>query len=211
MVGEFGELVLSVTSRAYDILVGRGWIDQRVANVDDTLSALSEHSVAIPRNFAETSLEFRQIIPQIVIRCGDEWLLHRRTTDATEKRLHGVWGIALGGHVSCKSTLYEKSRVLEVNAAAYRELKEESSVKLRGALRLVALLTNDLSEVSKHHAAVVYTGKVFAKSNIMARESDLDSIEWATTDEIREKYYDLLDNWSQIMFLKLSARSGALG
>lgn len=202
MVNNFGELVLAVADTTYSVLIGHGWW---TGDYQEAMTRLERHATWIPRSFAETTTQFRQIITQVCVRFGDKWLIHVRTTAGDEPRLHGKVSFAFGGHVSKES---DRSNVeYAIDATCYRELGEELEYTITsGPPTFVAMMTQDDSEVSKMHVAVVYVMSMWT-DEVQLKEPDMADLKWVTREEINSTYYDRMDNWSQTMFNRLTARS----
>ncbi len=52
------------------------------------------------REEAETNTKFKQVIPYVMVRHGDHYLLTQRTSKQQETRLHGKFSIGIGGHIN---------------------------------------------------------------------------------------------------------------
>src|SRR5438034_890459 len=53
-----------------------------------------------PRYEVETDPEFKQLIPYVVLKCGELVFHYRRGSSGTEKRLEALRSIGIGGHIS---------------------------------------------------------------------------------------------------------------
>src|SRR5215471_18559418 len=53
-----------------------------------------------PRYEVETDPSFKQLIPYIVLKCGEQVFHYRRGASGTEKRLEALRSIGIGGHIS---------------------------------------------------------------------------------------------------------------
>ena len=65
------------------------------------------------RSEAETDPSFKQLIPYVVLKCGDLLFHYRRGSAGTEKRLETLRSVGIGGHISAEDA--------EVSRDAYRE------------------------------------------------------------------------------------------
>lgn len=145
------------------------------------------------RDFAESDETFKQIIPYLVVKFEDKYLLYRRTKKVSETRLREKLSIGIGGHINPIDDV-EGSVVFE---ALKRELAEEISVNLKGEPTAVGYINDDQNEVGRVHLGVVYTVEassldfeVMEKENIVA--------EWATKEKLKENF-DRLETWSQLI------------
>src|ERR1043166_6958302 len=52
------------------------------------------------RSQAENDLHYKQLIPYVLIVCGDRLLRYQRGKGGQETRLRGLWSVGIGGHIS---------------------------------------------------------------------------------------------------------------
>ena len=91
---------------------------------------VDQFSKFIPRNFAETCEDWKQIIMYVVVKTnfpkkGDHVLAYMRSPGHTEKRLASLWSVGFGGHIGpedlCGHDQYSKT----LRQSMDRELMEE--------------------------------------------------------------------------------------
>ena len=56
--------------------------------------------VYLNRSEAEQDKHFKQLIPYVLLICGDRILRYRRGKGGQETRLHGLFSVGVGGHIS---------------------------------------------------------------------------------------------------------------
>jgi predicted NUDIX family phosphoesterase len=83
--------------------------------------------VYLNRSEAEQDKRYKQLIPYVLLICGDRILRYRRGKGGQETRLHGLYSVGVGGHIS------EEDHGLFSNNRGYqdgmrRELMEEVAV-----------------------------------------------------------------------------------
>ena len=71
------------------------------------LDLIASKHFFIDRPTAEISPQFRQIIPYVVIRNGDQYFVLVRTPKQSETRLHHKVSLGIGGHVNPGHSLLE--------------------------------------------------------------------------------------------------------
>ncbi|HSU54630.1 MAG TPA: hypothetical protein VLT36_11280 [Candidatus Dormibacteraeota bacterium] len=110
------------------------------------------------RSEAENDPRYKQLIPYVLIMCGDRILRYRRGKAGGETRLHGLYSVGVGGHISEEDHgLFSKDVGYEDGMR--RELREEVEVHdFKEAS--VALLNDDSSDVGKVHFGVVHIMQV---------------------------------------------------
>jgi predicted NUDIX family phosphoesterase len=106
------------------------------------------------RSEAEQDRRYKQLIPYVLVICQDKILRYRRGKGGQETRLHGLFSVGVGGHIS------EEDNGLFSNAVGYhdsmrRELIEEVDVaEVKDAM--VAMINDDSTDVGYVHLGVVH-------------------------------------------------------
>jgi predicted NUDIX family phosphoesterase len=106
------------------------------------------------RSEAEQDKRYKQLIPYVLVICNGKILRYRRGRGGQETRLHGLYSVGIGGHIS------EEDHGLFSNDRGYqdgmrRELMEEvaiDDVKETPA----ALINDDSTDVGYVHFGVVH-------------------------------------------------------
>ena len=136
------------------------------------------------RSEAEQDKNYKQLIPYVLILCNDKILRYRRGKGGGETRLHGLYSVGIGGHIS------EEDHGLFSNAQGYqdgmrRELMEEVAIDDVDAAA-VALINDDSTEVGYVHFGVVHILHVVDES-IIGRRSGIVSPEFIPiADAVRD-------------------------
>src|SRR5437773_2560768 len=87
----------------------------------------STNILYLNRSDAEQDKRHKQLIPYVLILCNDRTLRYRRGKGGQETRLHGLYSVGIGGHIS------EEDHGLFSNRLGYhegmrRELMEEVAI-----------------------------------------------------------------------------------
>jgi predicted NUDIX family phosphoesterase len=145
-----------------------------------------------PRYEVETDPSFKQLIPYIVLACGDRLFHYRRGSAGTEKRLEALRSIGIGGHVS------------EADAAGgpnpyytgmMRELTEEVELTCGFQERCIGFINDDRTPVGSVHLGVVHLFDLDAPE-ARSREDALADAGFAPFAElIKER--EQFETWSQ--------------
>src|SRR5947209_6396709 len=120
------------------------------------LPSVTSHSkiLYLNRSEAEQDKRYKQLIPYVLVICNDKILRYRRGKGGGETRLHGLYSVGIGGHIS------EEDHGLFSNALGYqegmrRELMEEVAIdEMKEAA--VAVINDDSTEVGYVHFGVVH-------------------------------------------------------
>jgi predicted NUDIX family phosphoesterase len=145
------------------------------------------------REEAETNLAFKQVIPYILVRYKDQYVMTQRTSQQQETRLHNLYSIGQGGHVNDQD-FKGKDPILE---GLMRELREEFVLAPEYGCTLVGLINDDSNDVGKVHFALVYELRVSGVLLEVA-EKGKHVAQWADITKLRA-YYDRMENWSKIV------------
>src|SRR5216117_3152040 len=130
----------------------------------------SSHILYLNRSEAEQDKRYKQLIPYVLAICKDKILRYRRGRGGQETRLHGLYSVGIGGHIS------EEDHGLFSTGLGYhegmrRELMEEVAIdEVKEAA--VAVINDDSTEVGQVHFGVVHLMHV-ANETIAGRRSGI--------------------------------------
>jgi len=110
--------------------------------------------VYLNRSEAEQDKRYKQLIPYVLLICNGKILRYRRGKGGQETRLHGLYSVGIGGHIS------DEDHGLFSTGVGYeegmrRELIEEVDVENVNA-PAVGLINDDSTEVGLVHLGVVH-------------------------------------------------------
>ncbi|WGS65538.1 NUDIX domain-containing protein [Marinitoga aeolica] len=146
------------------------------------LEKIFKNAYFIDRELAETDESKKQIIPYVVIK--DEKgkiLVVQRTKKQTEKRLHNLYSVGIGGHINPIDE--SNNPELTFYNGLNRELNEELYIDKLKSLEYVGLILDDSTEVSRVHLGILF-------------------IAYVTTADIREK-----ENFNELWLDELEFRN----
>ena len=140
----------------------------------------SSQVLYLNRSDAEQDKRYKQLIPYVLIICNDRILRYRRGKGGQETRLHGLFSVGIGGHIS------EEDRGLFSNRLGYhegmrRELMEEVAIEEMNEAA-VAVINDDSTEVGFVHFGVAHVMRV-ANEEIVGRRSGIVSPEFIPMGE----------------------------
>src|SRR5437879_8009924 len=114
----------------------------------------SSRLVYLNRSDAEHDKRYKQLIPYVLLICNGKILRYMRGKGGQETRLHGLYSVGVGGHISEEDHGLFSVRV-GYQDAMRRELMEEVAVE--GAKEAaVAIINDDSTEVGWVHFGVVH-------------------------------------------------------
>jgi predicted NUDIX family phosphoesterase len=147
-----------------------------------------------PRYEVETDPSFKQLIPYIVLKCGEMLFHYRRGSAGTEKRLEALRSVGIGGHISEADTV---GGIDPYQTGMMRELTEEVDLGCQFTERCIGFINDDRTLVGSVHLGVVH---IFELESCAAR-----SREDALADAGFAKWNELLrcaeqfETWSQFV------------
>jgi predicted NUDIX family phosphoesterase len=150
----------------------------------------------INRSEAEQDRRYKQLIPYALILCGDKILRYRRGKGGQETRLHGLYSVGVGGHISEEDHgLFEHARAsIGYHEAMQRELMEEVEIEVTKDTA-VAVINDDSTEVGYVHLGIVHIVQV-ADEQVANRRSGLVGAEFVSVSEA-VKNLDAYESWSR--------------
>jgi predicted NUDIX family phosphoesterase len=175
-----------------------GLIARGLERVLRTVHATSEYR---PRAEIEDDPALQQIIPYCVVHHphDDTYLLTRRLRRSSEKRLHHLYSLGIGGHVNPGEGEAEDPVV----GGLRREWAEEIRCAAPARASLVAMLNDDSSPVSRVHLGLVFLVEP-AEGTVEVREIEKLEGESLSLDAMRRHYLSM-ESWSQLVFDDLVA------
>ena len=172
-------------------------------DIENYLPALTATTqvLYVNRSDAEQDRRYKQLIPYVLILCHDKILRYRRGKGGQETRLHGLYSVGIGGHIS------EEDHGLFSERQGYhegmrRELLEEVDI---GDVvdAAVAVINDDSTEVGYVHFGVVHVVHV-PDEKIVGRRSGIVAPEFIP---IADAVKDLAgyESWSRFCLENLEA------
>ena len=150
--------------------------------------------VYLNRSEAEQDKRYKQLIPYVLIISNDRILRYRRGKGGQETRLHGLYSVGIGGHISEEDHgLFSSDRGYQEGMR--RELKEEVDID-ETKEAAVALINDDSTEVGYVHFGVVHIMHV-ADEKVAGRRSGIASPEFiAIADAVKDAAG--YESWSRL-------------
>lgn len=183
--------------RREDMFPDGAWHGFVSENLDRHQHVIRERHFFKARSEVENDPSFQQIIPYVVFRHGDRYFLTHRLRASSEKRLRKQYSLGVGGHIN-PADLEGGDPILD---GLKREWSEEVIYDGRFEARMLGLLNEDSSPVSKVHLGVVFLVDGDTP-DIRIRETDKLAGELMTLNEMR-MFYLAMESWSQIVYDRL--------
>jgi predicted NUDIX family phosphoesterase len=180
-----------------DIFPDGAWHGFVTEGLERPQAVIRERHFFMPRAEVEDDPSYQQIIPYVVFRHGDRYFLTHRLRASAEKRLRKQYSLGLGGHINPGDIQGGDP----IQDGLRREWQEEVIYDGRFEAKLLGLLNDDSSPVSKVHLGVVFLVEG-DRPDIAIRETAKLAGELLTLSEMRI-YYLGMESWSQIVYDRL--------
>ena len=163
--------------------------------VEKYLPAMTARSnvLYLNRTDSEGDKRYKQLIPYALIFCNDKILRYRRGRGGQETRLHGLYSVGVGGHISEEDHGLFSNR-LGYHEAMRRELMEEVAIEFVKEAA-VAVINDDSTEVGCVHLGVVHIVRV-ADESVAGRRSGMVGPEFIPMSEA-VKNPPAYESWSR--------------
>ena len=169
---------------------GAAWHGLRTDGLADFVAALERDGRYEPRDRMELDPSCKQVIPYLVLRDGQRFLLMQRTTGGVDARLHGRYSIGVGGHLNPGDG--------GLLGGLEREWHEELVADFVPDFRLVGLLNDDTTDVGAVHLGAVYVADAAGRP-VAIRETHKLTGAFAAPGAVAE-VADRLETWSRLVF-----------
>jgi len=150
--------------------------------------------VYLNRSDAEHDRAYKQLIPYVLLICNDRLLRYRRGRGGEETRLHGLYSVGIGGHISEEDHgLFSKG--VGYQEGMMREVKEEVAIEQVNEAA-VAVINDDSTEVGYVHFGVVHIMQV-ANERAVGRRNGIVRPEFIPIAEALEDASSY-ESWSRL-------------
>ena len=171
------------------------------------LRECANRSYFMPRGQVEENSKFKQIIPYVIIRCGDLFFVYQR--DGAETRLTGNYSIGIGGHInpvdfsgdmgktlynSAKRELYEEVSIPNLTRTA--KFRLDVNLAMPRAVLYAGNLPGSVNSVHFGVLHVLYFDESMADSLTLKDEGK--QLSWMSRQELLETG-DKLETWSKLV------------
>ena len=147
-----------------------------------------------PRGRAETDPTFKQLIPYLVLRCGDQLFHYTRGQSGAEARLRAKRSIGIGGHISAEE---DAAQADPYRAGMLRELGEEIDIQTYFRERPFGLINDDATPVGEVHLGVVHLLEL-DEPRVTPREAGIAGAGFAPRDQLL-KHAKEFESWSRLV------------
>lgn len=190
------------------ILKELGYFQGINLEVDRYLDAILDpaNNIFKPRHEVENNPVFKQIIPYVLLRCGDLIFRYTRGKYLSEKRLEKKFSIGIGGHIrqedenlfSIQTSIYDKTIEREVN--------EEVNIFTKYKNQRVGLINDDSNEVGKVHFGIVHIFDL-EEPLVKKKETSITECKFIIPTQNLKRNFTKYETWSQLCIKELLLES----
>lgn len=158
------------------------------------------HHSFVARSEAEEDPSLKQLIPYIIVTCGDRVLQYRRGSGSGETRLLKKRSLGIGGHINDEDGLGKDFDAAAYQRALLRELEEELNLPASfhfSQIKPLALLNDDSNAVGEVHLGVVHQCELLS-DEVTAREEAIAELGFFSHEELQQRAEEF-ESWSQIV------------
>lgn len=159
----------------------------------DILQVISDNHKLIKRDIAEKDNTYKQMISYCLIKYEDEIFMTRRTKKQTESRLHNMYSVGVGGHISVSDI--ESNNI--IISGMLRELHEEVFISSNIKYSFYGIINDNSTEVNSVHMGICYIINLDNRE-CSVRETEKMEGKWVKIRDIHE-YLPDMEGWSQIL------------
>lgn len=167
-------------------------------DIPHILDIIRKNHLYVSREYAEYAPEYKQIIPYAILTSKSGYFLTKRLKKQTEKRLHGMYSIGLGGHINPEEELLDDVII----AGMRRELFEEVGLDTFQICDCVGIINDHAADVSNYHIGLVYPLSV--DENVCVQETSKMIGEWVSEVDVDSHFHEM-ESWSKITWDNRSA------
>ncbi len=185
------EMVLVIATKDIDEIVKEtGFVN---VPIEEIKILTEKRGFFVKRERAESDESIRQLIPYVVMQNMDDlYLMVKRLSIQTEKRLHGMYSIGIGGHVNDQDE--GDTPWMKFLSGMEREMNEEVIIRKSFEWpKYIGIIKEVSTPVNRVHLGVVFQIKADVEG---IREKDKFSWEFVNLADLLSRY-DMMESWSK--------------
>jgi len=148
-----------------------------IPDTSEIIEVISRNYCFPDREKAETDFDYAQIIPYVVMLSEEHIFVLRRLKKQTEKRLHGLLSVGIGGHINPG---VEAADVITEGLS--KELHEEINIGRYGSPEFIGVIRDDSTEVSRVHLGLLYVIRT-TREEVSVRETEKMEGGWVSLED----------------------------
>ncbi|WP_321492304.1 phosphoesterase [uncultured Desulfobacter sp.] len=162
----------------------------------------------VRRGVAEEDRQKKQIIPYIVLQTVDGNMTAAYNRQGSEKRLHDLWSIGIGGHINPGDQAMDSDRFENIlQNGMQRELNEElTRQEPDDTTEFIGIISEDITPVGSVHMGAVFLIRTQNPEGYLPGD-ELHSFTWHETKTLWKLNMEL---WSELALELVNSLNPAL-
>lgn len=162
----------------------------------------------VRRGIAEEDRLKKQIIPYILLQTADGGMTAAYNRQGSEKRLHDLWSIGIGGHINPEDTAMGTDNFERIlKNGMQRELDEELTRRIPSdPIEFAGIISEDITPVGSVHLGAVFLIRTQYPEGYLPGD-ELHSFSWHPTQTLWQLNLEL---WSELALELVNALNPAL-
>lgn len=148
------------------------------------------------RLLVEEDDNYKQVIPQGLLRSGDMVYVNQRLPKQTESRLLYAYSLGVGGHLNPEDDLIAHMDLIQLGL--HREMAEEVKVPIPFSPKYIGLTNDEQAEVSRVHIGVWFEISLLS-SDVTVKETEKLKGFWQEVSGL-EEYAPKFESWARMLY-----------
>lgn len=157
----------------------------------------------VPRDKAEADTQYKQLIPYVILQTESSSLTACYQRNGTEKRLHDLWSVGIGGHINSEDCIGKNDILPDiVKNGMIRELEEELPGLSREAEpALIGIINEEETNVGNVHLGLVYSLAIDAVHHLKP-DDELSRFTFIPTGKVLDLNLEIWSNLAMYLILQ---------
>lgn len=157
---------------------------------------LLEHGEFKERDSVEEDINYKQVIPQGLLRFGNKVYVNQRLPRQSETRLLYAYSLGVGGHLNPEDDLIPHMDLIQLGL--HREMAEEVAAPIPFSPRYIGLTNDEQAEVSRVHIGVWFEITLLS-DNVSVKEIEKLRGFWSSIDNL-ETLAPKFESWARMLY-----------
>jgi len=164
---------------------------------------LLENGQFKPRKEMEQDFNWKQVIPQGLLRYQDKVYVNERLPKQSETRLVYSYSLGVGGHLNPDDDLIPHMDLIQLGL--HREMAEEVKIPVPFSPKYIGLTNDENQEVSRVHVGVWFEVQVLSM-DVAVKETEKIRGFWSSINNLKI-LAPKFESWASIVYKEYLAKS----
>lgn len=157
---------------------------------------LLEHGEFKERDLVEDDINFKQVIPQGLLRFGDHVYVNQRLPKQSETRLLYAYSLGVGGHLNPEDDLIPHMDLIQLGL--HREMAEEVKMPIPFSPKYIGITNDEQAEVSRVHVGVWFEISLLSM-DVTVKETEKLRGFWTNILEL-DNFAPDFESWARMLY-----------